>query len=185
MTVAGGHGQGDGLSQLSDRSGLRLDYEDTVIVAEFGNHRIIEWKQEAMAGTVLAGGNGRGNRPDQLHFPLDVIVGKVTDSFIICDYRNRRVTRWSRLSGTRSGETIINNIYCRGLTMDDEESRYVTDWLNHEVRRYWKGETNGTVVAGGNEKGVGLDQLNGSYYVYVDGEHAVYVADREKHRLMK
>ena len=63
--------------------------EDTVIVADYENHRIVEWKRSATNGTVLAGGNGQGNQPNQLNSPTDVIFDKATDSLIICDRLNR------------------------------------------------------------------------------------------------
>jgi sugar lactone lactonase YvrE len=162
-----------------------VDDDDTVIVADYGNHRIVEWKRGDTSGTVLAGGNGEGNRPDQLNRPTDVIYDKETDSLIICDRYNRRVTRWPRRKGTRRGETIIDNIACFGLAMDDEGSLYITDWQKHEVRRYRRGETTGTVVAGGNGQGAALNQLNEPLYVCVDGKHAVYVSDYWNHRVMK
>ena len=185
ITVAGGHRFGGATNQLYLPHGLFVDDEDTVIVAEQFNHRIVEWKPGATSGTVLAGGNGEGNRPDQLNRPTDVIFDKETNSLIICDCLNRRVTRWSRRSGTRSGETIIDNIACFGLAMDDEGSLYVTDFKKQEVRRYRRGETTGIVVAGGNGEDAGLHQLNRPVYVCVDEEHAVYVSDTENHRVMK
>ena len=162
-----------------------MDNEGTVVVADYKNHRIVEWKRGATTGTVLAGGNGSGNRSDQLNHPTDVIFDKETDSLIICDRLNRRVTRWSRRNGTRTGETIIDNIDCYGLAIDDDGSLYVTDVVQHAVRRYRRGETNAIVVAGGNGQGAGLHQLNRPYYVCVDAEHAVYVSDHQNHRLMK
>ena len=183
VTVAGGNGEGDGANQLNRPQGLCVDDEDTVIVADFGNHRIVEWKRGATSGTVLAGGNGEGKRPDQLNRPTDVIFDKETDSLVICE--GSRVTRWPRRKGTRSGETIINNIVCRGLAMNNEGSLYVTDVEKLEVRRYHRGETNGIIVAGGNGQGAALNQLNNPRYVCVDGEHAVYVSDTGNHRVMK
>ena len=185
VPVAGGNGQGGETNQLSSPYGLCVDDEDTVIVADCGNDRIVEWKRGATSGTVLAGGNGQGKRPDQLNRPTDVIFDKETDSLIISDWMNNRVTRWPRRKGTQSGETIVDNIDCRGLTMDDEGSLYVTDVGKHEVRRYRRGETNGTVVAGGNGRGTALNQLNFPTFVCVDGEHAVYVSDNWNHRVMK
>ena len=185
VTVAGGNRSGGETNQLSSPRGLCVDDEDTVIVADYENHRIVEWKRGATSGTVLAGGNGQGNQPDQLYCPTDVIFDKETDSLIICDRGNRRVTRWPRRKGTQSGETIVDNIDCWGLAMDDDGSLYVTDAGEHEVRRYRRGETNGIVVAGGNGEGAALNQLNVPLYVCVDGEHAVYVSDYENHRVMK
>ena len=162
-----------------------MDDEDTVILAEAENQCIKGWKQGATSGRVLAGGYGIGNRHDQVYRPTDVILDKETDTLIICEAFNRRVTRWPRRSGTRSGETIIDNIFCHGLAMDDEGYLYVTDTNKHEVRRYRRGETSGTVVAGGNGQGDGLHQLSYPLYICVDGDHAVYVSDNHNHRVMK
>ncbi|CAF1261988.1 unnamed protein product [Rotaria sordida] len=52
-------------------------------------------------------------------------------------------------SGT-NGETIISKIDCRDLTMDENGSLYVVHEGKHEVRRYGREESQGTVVAGGN-----------------------------------
>ena len=121
----------------------------------------------------------------QLHRPTDVLVDKEGRRLIVCDRRNRRVTRWLHQYDTWRGETVINDIACYGLATDHEGYLYVTDTDNHLVRRYRRGETSGIVVAGGNGKGVGLDQLNNPHYVFVDGDQAVYVSDSENHRVMK
>ncbi|CAF1172183.1 unnamed protein product [Rotaria sordida] len=92
VTVAGGHGQGDGLHQLSTPIGLYVDEDRTIYIADSINHRIVEWKYNATSGQVVAGGNGQGNGTDQLNEPTDVILDKWTDSLIICDWGNQRVT---------------------------------------------------------------------------------------------
>ncbi|CAF4559631.1 unnamed protein product, partial [Rotaria sp. Silwood2] len=184
ITVAGGNRQGNGINQLSYPLGLYVDDDQTVYVADESNHRIVEWKCGATSGQVVAGGNGQGNGAHQLSYPYDVIVDKERDSLIICDRSNRRVVRWPRRNGT-SGETIISNIGCWGLTMDENGSLYVTDIGKHEVRRYRRGESQGTVVAGGNGSGNRLDQLTYPTYVFVDRDHSVYVSDGGNHRVMK
>ncbi|CAF5058556.1 unnamed protein product, partial [Rotaria socialis] len=72
-----------------------------------------------------------------------------------------------------------------GLAMDDQRYLYVTDWIKNEVRRYQLGEKDGTLVAGGNGQGDGLNQLNYPRYLFVDRDHSVYVSDNENHRVMK
>ncbi|CAF1385744.1 unnamed protein product [Rotaria sordida] len=134
-------------------------------------------------GQVVAGGNGQGNRLDQLNFPTDMLIDKETDSLIICDSLNRRVVRWSRRSGTTQGEILMDNIGCRGLATDDQRYLYISDTDKHEVRRYQIGDKNGTLVAGGNGKGTDLNQLNYPRYLFVDRQQAVYVSDN--HRVMK
>ncbi|CAF1167856.1 unnamed protein product, partial [Rotaria sordida] len=184
ITVAGGNGEGNGINQLSNPLGLYVDDDQTIYVADQLSHRIVEWPWGATSGQVVAGGNGEGSGDHQLSNPRDVIVDKERDSLIISDNLNRRVVRWSRRNGT-SGETIISNIDCVGLTMDENGSLYVVDYGKHEVRRYRRGESEGTVVAGGNGSGNRLDQLSYPQYVFVDRDHSVYVSDLGNDRVMK
>ncbi|CAF5032408.1 unnamed protein product, partial [Rotaria sp. Silwood1] len=184
ITVAGGKGEGSETNQLSLPWGLYVDDDLTIYVADYGNHRIVEWNSGATNGKVVAGGNGQGNGAHQLNCPVDVIIDKESDSLIISDGENNRVVRWPRRNGTR-GETIISNIACRGLTMDDNGSLYVVDAGEHQVRRYKIGDTKGPVVAGGNGQGNRLDQLSRPRYVFVDRDHSGYVSDCYNHRVMK
>ncbi|CAF2989596.1 unnamed protein product, partial [Rotaria sp. Silwood2] len=183
ITVAGGNGYGNGTNQLHNPHGLYVD-DETIYVADQANHRIMEWKRGATNGQVIAGGNGQGNGAHQLSDPYDVIIDKQRDSLIICDYSNKRVARWPRPNGT-SGETIITNIECFGLTMDEDGSLYVVDYEKHDVRRYRRGESQATVVAGRNRSGNRLYQLSYPHYVFVDRDQSVYVSDCWNHRVMK
>ncbi|CAM4984108.1 unnamed protein product, partial [Rotaria socialis] len=186
VTIAGGHGQGDATNQLYTPHGLFVDDDQTVVIADYGNHRIMQWKNgDTTNGQVVAGDKGQGNGLHQLNHPTDVLIDKETDSLIICDRWNRRVVRWSRRSGTTQGEILIDNIDCWGLAMDNQRYLYVSDVVKHEVRRYQLGEKNGTLVAGGNGKGDGLSQLNWPRYFFVDRQHNVYVSDNNNHRVTK
>ncbi|CAF1321724.1 unnamed protein product [Rotaria sp. Silwood1] len=184
ITVAGGNELGSETNQLYYPEGLYVDDDQTIYVADYYNYRIVEWKSGATNGKVVAGGNGEGNGAHQLKSPQDVIIDKESDSLIISDSWNNRVVRWPRRNGT-SGETIISNITCGGLTMDDNGSLYVVDYEKYEVRRYQIGDTKGTVVAGGNGNESRLDQLSTPTHVFVDRDHSVYVSDYKNHRVMK
>ncbi|CAF4057624.1 unnamed protein product [Rotaria sordida] len=180
LAIAGGNGSGSEINQLCNPHGLYVAEDQTIYIADWRNHRIAEWKCGATTGQVVAGGNGT----NQLNSPVDVIIDKERDSLIISDFGNKRVVRWPRRNGTR-GETIISNIGCVGLTMDENGSLYVADVGRHEVRRYRIGDTEGTVVAGGNGQGNRLDQLSNPHYVFVDRDHSVCVSDNGNHRVMK
>ncbi|CAF0719669.1 unnamed protein product [Adineta steineri] len=159
ITVAGGNGEGYGNDQLSSPYSFYIDEDETMYIADFSNHRIVEWKRGAPNGEVVAGGNEAGHQDNQLNGPTSVMVDKVNDCFIISDFGNRRVIRWPRQNGT-SGQTIISNITCFGLTMDNEGHLYTSDYEKHEVRRWKMGDTNGILVAGGNGQGNRTDQLS-------------------------
>ncbi|CAF3243629.1 unnamed protein product, partial [Rotaria socialis] len=184
VTIAGGNGYGNATNQLSNPYGLFVDNDQTVVIADTYHDRIMQWKNgDTTNGQVVAGGKGEGNGLHQLNGPSDVLIDKETDSLIICD--DKRVVRWSRRSGTTQGEILIDNIDCYGLAMDDQRYLYVSDVEKHEVRRYQLGEKNSTLVAGGNGKGNGLNQLNRPTYLFVDRDHSVYVSDNHNHRVMK
>ncbi|CAF4514972.1 unnamed protein product [Rotaria sp. Silwood1] len=183
-TVAGGFGRGDGLNQMSNPWGLYVDDNQTIYVTDYSNHRIVKWKYSSTSGQIAAGGNGSGYSTNQLYSPTDVIVDKENDCLIICDYGNRRVVRWPRRNST-CGQTIIQNVGCWGLAMDNNGYLYVGDYENHEVRRWKLGDTNGIIVAGGNGEGDHLNQLSGRFYIFVDKDQSVYVSDEQNHRVMK
>ena len=185
MTVAGGHGEGNATNQFFWPHGLDIDNENqTIIIADWYNDRVVQWKVSEKNGQVVAGGRGEGNRLDQLNGPTDVLIDKGTDSLLICDRDNRRVLQWFRHHGT-SQKVILNDICCRALVMDDQRYLYVSDHEKNEVRRYAMNDKNGTLVAGGHGRGDGLHQLNCPTYLFVDREQAIYVSDKNNHRVMK
>ena len=186
VTVAGGNGRGNALNQLNLPFGLDIDDDNqSIVIADFGNDRVVEWKMGASNGKVIAGGQGRGNRLDDLNRPTDVLIGKEMNSIFIADRWNRRVLRWFRREEITQGEVIVDNIDCWGLAMDHQRYLYVSDTDKDEVRRYTIGEKNGIVVAGGNGQGNQLNQLNCPTYLFVGEEQAVYVCDTDNHRVMK
>ena len=186
VTVAGGNDDGNAVNQHWYPHGLDIDDDNqSIVIADCWNHRIVEWKMGASHGRVIAGGRGYGNRLDQLNCPTDVLIDKETNSLFIADLDNRRVVRWSRRQDTTQGEIIVDNIDCWGLTMDDQRYLYVSDIVKNEIRRYTIGDKNGIVVAGGNGEGNQLNQLNYPSYLFVDEEQAVYVSDTDNHRVMK
>ncbi|CAF2151684.1 unnamed protein product [Rotaria magnacalcarata] len=184
VVVAGGNSFGININQLCNPWGFRIDDAQTVYIADCGNHRIVEWKCNAMMSQIVAGGNGEGQGTNQFYWPTDVIIDKKTDSLIICDYGNKRVVRWPRQRST-SGEVIISNIACYGLTIDNDGFLYLVDSDKHEVKRYRIGENDGTIVAGGNGRGNRFDQLHYPRYTFVDRNQTVYVSDECNHRIMK
>ncbi|CAF1550267.1 unnamed protein product [Adineta steineri] len=184
VTVAGGNGEGSRSNQLSSRFNFYIDKDQTMYIADYSNQRIIEWKLGAPNGEIVAGGNGVGNQGNLLNGLTLGIVDKVNDSFIISNIGNQRVIQWSRQNGT-SGQTVISNITCFGLTIDNEGHLYVCDYDKHEVRRWKMGDTNGIVVAGGNGEGDRLDHLSQPCNMFVDGENSLYISDGRNHRVMK
>ncbi|CAF1533210.1 unnamed protein product [Rotaria sp. Silwood1] len=184
ITVAGGNGIGDQLSQLDGPQGIFIDNDTTIYIADFFNHRIVQWRHNGTNGQVVAGGNEYEHETDRLIYPKGIINDKQRNSLIICDFMNRRVIRLSKQNKTNQ-QILISNIHCYGLAMDKNGSIYVSDSTKNEVRRWKEGDTNGTIVAGGNGKGNNSNQLNVPTYIFVDDNYSLYVSDMRNHRVMK
>ena len=185
ITVIGGHGKGNQLNQLCLPHRIYVDGDDqNIYIADYQNNRVVRWKLGANSGQVVTGENGVGNKNDQLKCPTDVIFDRKNNSIIISDCGNRRVVRRSCQNGIH-GETIISDIICWGLAMDNNGDLYVSDKEKNEVRRWKVGDKDGTIVAGGNGEGNHLDQLSNPAFIFVDEDYSIYVSDFGNHRVMK
>ena len=190
QTIAGGY-RGTMTHEFQSPNGLAIDENQTLYIADCNNHRIIAWKRNATAGEVLVSGKNDHYQFNQLYYPTAVIFDQETNSLLICDDGNRRVMRYSlhAVNNTTPDDEIklvIANIDCGGLALDSNGSLYVSDYAKHEVRRYDKnGDTNGIQVAGSNQSGQNLHELNEPSYLFVDGQANLYVSDTGNHRVMK
>ncbi|CAF4887931.1 unnamed protein product [Rotaria sp. Silwood1] len=184
VPVAGGNGDGHWLNQLKSPLNAFIDRNRTMYIADYGNHRVIEWKLDSLTGRIVAGGNGQGNRNDQLSRPTDVIVDSKTDSLIICDFENKRILQLSRAKDTIP-EVMISNVSCYGLTMDEEGFLYFAHYDDCSIGRLKIGDKHWRIVAGGNGKGDGLHQLNGPTHMFVTKNGSVYVSDYGNNRIVK
>ena len=94
---------------------------DIVVVVDQENHRVLLWRAGEVEGEVVAGGNGRGSRLDQLNYPQGVVVER-DGSLLVDDHFNDRVVRWR--AGAREGEVV---------GVDVHKAVYLTQWwLNSE-----------------------------------------------------
>ncbi len=70
---------------------ISIDDDLTIYIADCWNDRIVKWEYNAAKGEIVAGGNGDGNRINQLNGPTDVLIDKETNSLIIADRGNKRI----------------------------------------------------------------------------------------------
>ena len=171
--------------ELKGPSSICISDDQIIYVADRGHDRIMEWKVNSKRFRTVAGDKKPGNALNQLKMPNDVVIDKETNSLIIADLGNRRIMRWSLSENTQAGEILIPNVNCSNLTIDQEGSIYVSDSSKHEVRRWKKGEQEGTIVAGGNGQGRQLNQLNNPTYLFIDHEYSLYITDKQNYRIMK
>lgn len=183
--VGGSRRPGYDINQLNQPRGLYVDDDSNIYIADAMNHRIVIWTPNAKQGLVMAGGKGKGDAKNQLDTPTDVIFDKRFNRLLICDSGNRRIVSWP-LDGEDSGEILLANISCEGLTMDRDGYVYISDSEKCEVRK-WKLDylKQSTIVAGGNGCGDDLNQLSSPTYLFLDDDNTLYISDSRNHRIMK
>ena len=60
---------------------------------------------------------------------------------------------------------------------------YILDTSNYRVLRWQFGEPLGYLVAGGSGNGAQVNQIGGSYSIFVDSNSNVYVSESTNHRV--
>ena len=185
ITVAGGNKEGEALNQLYYPYGIYVDDNDqSIYVSDEYNHRIVQWKPNAINGQVVAGGNGSGNETNQLSYPTGVILNKRNNSLIISDLGNRRIVEWSRQNPSHV-EILLSNVEGRGLAMDKDGSIYISSYDTQTVERWKTGDKHPVIVAGGNGEGNHSNQLRNPRSIFVDDDYSLYIPDVGNHRVMK
>ncbi|CAF4770945.1 unnamed protein product, partial [Rotaria sp. Silwood2] len=94
IAVAGGQGEGNGLTQLSCPRGVVVDQLGTVYVADGGNARIMRWPKEATQGSVIVGGNSTGEQSSQLNGPVGLSFDRYGNLYVV-DHGNHRVQKFN------------------------------------------------------------------------------------------
>ena len=172
--------------------GAAMDNDGYLYVSDYDTHEVKRWKLGDTTGTVVAGGNGQGNRLDQLSRPRYTFVDQ-DHSVYVTDANNHRVMKWIKGAkegvivaggqGAGNGLTQLSSPF--GISVDELGTVYVADYDNHRVMRWWKGATQGSVVVGGNASGGQANQLNGLCGLAFDQQNNLYVVDYNNHRVQK
>ncbi|CAF2939969.1 unnamed protein product [Rotaria sp. Silwood2] len=144
-----------------------MDENGSLYVVDYGKDEVRRYRRGESQGTVVAGGNGRGNRFDQLSSPAYVFVDR-DHSVYISDCGNDRVMKWVKgakqgivvAGGQEHGNDLTQLSYPQGVVVDQLGTVYVADAENDRIMRWPKEGTQGGVIIGGNSEGEQSNQLN-------------------------
>ncbi|CAF3884317.1 unnamed protein product, partial [Rotaria sp. Silwood1] len=135
--------------------GLTMDDNGFLYVVDNGKHGVRRYEIDDTKGIMVAGGNGEGNRLDQLSQPQYVFVDR-DHSVYVSDYGNFRVMKWEEgakqgivvAGGQGFGNSLTKLNYLYGVIVDQMGTVYVADSWNYRIMRWPKGATRGSIIVG-------------------------------------
>ncbi|CAF1559353.1 unnamed protein product [Adineta ricciae] len=172
---------------------LTMDEFGFVYVSDLEKHEVRRWKMgEKGEGTLVAGGNGRGDQLNQFNVPTFVFVDD-EQSIYVSDRENHRVMKWRKdaqegivvAGGNGRGENLNQLNHPQGILVDHEGRIYVADSDNHRIVRWCEGDEEGEIIVGGNGQGNEPNQLFCPLGLSFDGEGNLYVFDWGNDRIQR
>jgi sugar lactone lactonase YvrE len=207
LAGSGSEGFADGAgaaAQFYHPSGVAVDGGGSIIISDFGNHRVRKLTPDGTVSTLAGSGsagfaNGAGAAA-QFHYPTGVAVDG-EDSIIIADFYNHRVRKitpdgtvsllaGSGIAGFADGVgTAAQFNGPRGVAVDGDGSIIIADSGNHRVRKMTPNGTVSTLAGSGSRgfaDGAGAAaQFKNLYGVAVDGEGSIIITDTGNQRVRK
>ncbi|CAF1531239.1 unnamed protein product [Adineta steineri] len=171
-----------------DCHGLAMDKEGYLYVTDYKMNEVRKYEIGKPDGILVAGGNGKGSRLNQLDGPLYVFVGR-DNSVYVSDEKNNRVVKWK--TGSKEGVVVAGGRNRgNGLEQLSEPGKifvspwnavYVADWGNDRIMSWPQEATHGHVVVGKSRRPVSLtfDQ-HGNLYVANQWDHEIQKFDIER-----
>ncbi|CAF1656282.1 unnamed protein product [Adineta ricciae] len=182
VTVAGGNGPGDRTDQLNSPLGFTIDDNLTLYIVEETNKRVVKWIFNSTNGEVIVGGIFPNEKLMRLAHPIDVVIDE--NDLIVCDFGNSRLIRLSYVNFDYELGFLFA-CACFSLAIDLHGTIFIVDVVESAIKQWKKGEFQARIIAGGNNRGDGLNQLNEPRYLSVDRDSSLYISDTFNNRIMK
>jgi sugar lactone lactonase YvrE len=173
-------------------NGLAIDSNGAVYVSDFDQSAVKRWREEESNGAIVAGGNGKGGRLNQLNYPTYLFVDQ-DYSVYVSDTNNNRVMKWMKdakegiivAGGNGQGHNVAQLFLPRGLIVDRLSNVYVADCMNNRVVCWSKGSQEVRIVVGGYGEGHNSHTLTDPEDISFDRQGNLYVVDYGNHRVQK
>ena len=172
--------------------GLAMDKNGYLYVSDHTRHEVRRWKIGETSGTLVAGGNGKGNGLHQFDEPRYIFVDE-NESVYVADRNNHRVMKWTKnaregvvvAGGHNEGSSRKHLCRPNGVFVDNQDTIYIADAGNNRIVRWWKDSSEGEVIIDGNGRDQYANQLSNPIDLVFDSENNLYVLDRDDARVQK
>ncbi|MHA8055533.1 thrombospondin type 3 repeat-containing protein [Aquirufa nivalisilvae] len=170
-----------GLSQPYD---LHIDSLKNLYVADASNNRILKIDSKLSTGSIVAGGNGRGNQLTQLNYPRFFTLSK-SGNLYISDFNNdtNRIVKWNinSLQGNKivDGKSLnVTYFNPSALFVNKNEDLYFGS--NYAIYKLPFNSKVPMIVAGNSSYGFGNNNINYASSIVVDDEENIFFLDNNQ-----
>jgi sugar lactone lactonase YvrE len=173
--------------------GLAMDDKEYLYIVDKEKHEVKRWRIGDANGTIVAGGNRKGDKNNQLDSPTHICVDQ-NYSIYVSDSGNNRVMKWEQ--DAKEGVVVVDEKYAMnwgikfrwptGVIVDHLGHVYVADTnFDSRITRWLKGTSHGSVILGENGMGPKPNQFYSPQALSFDEEGSIYVADSNNDRIQK
>ncbi|CAF0983422.1 unnamed protein product [Adineta steineri] len=173
-------------------NGVTIDNDGDIYVSESQTDTVKQFKQGEAEGTIVAGGNGYGDNPNQLNNPTFIFVDKQY-SIYVSDYRRGRVTKW--IKNAKEGIIVTNESISEsgesrwpdsfGMAVDHFGNVYVSEYENKRIVRWSEKSTEGYIVIDGGSFEKPPQLFDKPTAISLDRQGNLYIVDRHEYRILK
>ncbi|CAF0721791.1 unnamed protein product [Adineta steineri] len=173
-------------------NGVTIDNNGDIYVSEGETHSVIRLKQGETKATTVAGGNGHGYEPNQLHDPAYIFVDEQY-SIYVSDYKYGRVTKW--IKNAKEGIIVAKEQipeqdhfwphYPSGMAVDHFGNVYISELDNNQIVRWSEGSKEGHIVMNGGNYEQPPYLFTGPTAISLDRKGNLYVVDLYVHQILK
>jgi gliding motility-associated-like protein len=183
ITVAGGNGQGINNNQLFLPTGIFVDAQGNMYIADQSNNRIMKWAPGASSGTPVI--------TQQLNAPSSVAVDAAGNIYVSDNVASVEKfppgfgSLGTVVAGANGIGSNANQLNTPGfLFLDDAGNLYIADANNYRIQKWAPGATSGVTVAGGNGVGLANNQIVPTSF-FVDKAGNIFIADAYNDRVVE
>ncbi|CAF1585543.1 unnamed protein product [Adineta steineri] len=185
---------GGSLNQFNLPTGIIVDSNSNLYIADSQNSRILFWPRNGTSGRIVAGNGTAGTTNNALSLTYGISRDSNSDTLYVADYYNHRIMSYMSnatfgtvVAGGNGGGTNYTQLYYPTSIYFEalSNSLIIDNYAANNIVRWTIGDSKWTLLAGSINSSPGTTStlLNSPVGITLDPMGNMYVADAGNHRI--